>query len=296
MEGIGLGGVAVGGTTIVLTGASRYLVGPSAALVVGGVGLFGIALLADVYGAAMPESARGTARLTAPAVETSLGYAYVYDPQFQYRNFVRDSVTLRSGRWRVEGSGWFALDDPNARVRLLGARRLYGPLPRRQWPVARDGSFLDADLAVTHHQYRSERFQTLAAEAELRGRLDLARIDPALHGSFGEMGFGLALAVFDYDVPGLGFGSDWEDFLLASWGFGMYLDRRGSELTLYYDHRHDDYAAGLKITGLGSGVAGHFGLASRVYFDATWGVGVDAQIGSAAIASLSVLFRSEELP
>jgi hypothetical protein len=84
--------------------------------------------------------------------------------------------------------------------------------------------------------------------------------------------------------------------LLASFGFGMYLDHRGSELLLYYDHRHDDYAAGLKITGLGSGVAGHFGTASRVYFDDSWGVGLDAQIGSAAVVSLSALFRAEKIP
>ena len=32
----------------------------------------------------------------------------------------------------------------------------------------------------------------------------------------------------------------------------------GSEVELYYDHRHDDYVAGLKLTGIGSGQTGEF--------------------------------------
>ena len=57
--------------------------------------------------------------------------------------------------------------------------------------------------------------------------------------------------------------------LLARFGFGMYLGdpaERGGEVVVYYDHRHDDFAAGLKLTGLGSGIPGHFGAEARYYF------------------------------
>jgi hypothetical protein len=65
---------------------------------------------------------------------------------------------------------------------------------------------------------------------------------------------------------------------------------------LYYDHRHDGFAAGLKMTGLGSGVAGHFGMEGRLYLDSQWGLLLDAQVGSAYVAGLSILFRHGGTP
>jgi hypothetical protein len=74
----------------------------------------------------------------------------------------------------------------------------------------------------------------------------------------------------------------------------MYIGWPGSprgEITLYYDHRHDDFAAGLKTPGLGSGVAGHFGAEAHLFVSNHWGVAAEAAVGSAYLTGLSILFR-----
>jgi hypothetical protein len=63
---------------------------------------------------------------------------------------------------------------------------------------------------------------------------------------------------------------------------------------LYYDHRHDDFAAGQP--GLGSGALGHFGLDGRWFMDERWGLLLDAQAGSALVIGASLLMRQGSLP
>jgi hypothetical protein len=65
---------------------------------------------------------------------------------------------------------------------------------------------------------------------------------------------------------------------------------------LYYDHRHDDFAAGLKSTGLGSGVPGHIGLSSRYYLSDHFGVTTSAEVGSAWVLGLGIAFRQATGP
>jgi hypothetical protein len=294
LEGIGLGAFFTGGTTLVLSGASRYLVAPSAALVISGFGLFASSFFADIYGTSVPLDDRGEPARVAPVIETELGYAYVYDPQFTYRNFVVEGVDVRWRSLRIAPRAWFAVDDANQRLRLLGSFRAYGPRPHEP---AEDGSFLDFEAAVTHHRYGSDGFSTLTGELFARGRLDLARLDPDLSGMFSEAGTGLAVSAVDYDVPGLA--AEVETLLLGHFAFGVYIGdvgRRGAELSAYYDHRHDDFAAGLKLTGLGSGVSGHAGLLGRWYFHQNFGFLADAQIGSAAVLGLSFLYREGITP
>jgi hypothetical protein len=170
---------------------------------------------------------------------------------------------------------------------------MFGPRPAPA-TRARDGSRLDLQAAVTHHRYDSDGFNTVTVELALDGRLDLERWAEPLRGSFADFGVGAALQTFDYDAVDLGFASDVEQMLLARFGFGMYLGdpaERGGELSVYYDHRHDDFAAGLKLTGLGSGIPGHFGSEVRYYFSRDFGVLVDAQAGSAYILGMSLLYR-----
>ncbi len=69
-EGIGLGMVAVGGTGLFLTGASRYTVGPLAAISMFGVGVFSLSLIADVYGVATADQAP-PARVAASGLRAS---------------------------------------------------------------------------------------------------------------------------------------------------------------------------------------------------------------------------------
>jgi hypothetical protein len=60
---------------------------------------------------------------------------------------------------------------------------------------------------------------------------------------------------------------------------------------LYYDHRHDGFAAGLKLGGLASGIAGHFGVEGRAYLTDRWGIAAEAAAGSAYVTGFSLLFR-----
>ncbi len=292
-EGVGLGATAVGGVSLFLTGASRYLVAPLAALTIAGVGIFAVSWLADIYGVTAGPEGTGIPLLFAPRLESELGYRYVYDPQFAYRSFFVSGLRLNYRDFRLEPSAWIATDDANARWRVLSAWRMFGPLPAPA-ARARDGSRLDLQAAVTHHRYDSDGFNTVTVELALDGRLDLERWAEPLRGSFADFGVGAALQTFDYDAVDLGFASDVEQMLLARFGFGMYLGdpaERGGEVSLYYDHRHDDFAAGLKLTGLGSGIPGHFGSEVRYYFSRDFGVLVDAQAGSAYILGMSLLYR-----
>jgi len=69
----------------------------------------------------------------------------------------------------------------------------------------------------------------------------------------------------------------------------------GSEARVYYDHRHDDFAAGLLLPGRVSGVFGHVGGDLRWYFGRHVGMLLDAKFGSALIGGLSLLLREGKL-
>ncbi len=294
LEGLGFGTLAVGFIPIVASGASRRLVGPAAALTIGGVGLFAITALADLYGVLAPPEGTGAPSRVLPALETALGYRYVYDPVFAYRDFVVYEVDGRYGHWRVRPSAWFALDSSNSRLRALFDYRFVGPTPERSSPAS-DGSYVDLEIGFTRHAYLPDRFTTLTSELSVNARLDMQRISPPLRGSFAEMGFGWALQNYRYQVKGAS--NDVGELLLARFGYGIYIGWPGAargEIMVYYDHRHDDFAAGLKIPGLGSGVAGHFGLEGRAYVSDHWGVAAEAVAGSAYVTGVSILFRHGE--
>ena len=292
MEGIGLGLFLAGGTTIVLTGASRYFVAPAAAATMAGFGLFSTSYLADIYGTTSRDGGAVAARLRSPARwETELGYRRIYDPQFAYRDFLVQRVSRQIGPLRLSPSGWFSARGDTARYRVEGQYRLTGPVGVAS---PRDMTFLDVTLAFVHQRHRPEHFSKSLVEASLDGRYDLARLGPTLRGAFMELGAGYALGRTDYDLTGLSVPHDLEHLLLGRIGFGVTLrgqSKPGSELLLFYDHRHDDYAAGLLVRGLGSGVVGHFGLALRWFFSEAFGVAADAQVGSAYLGGASLIFR-----
>jgi hypothetical protein len=291
LEGVGLGLLAAGFVPIVLTGTSRRVVGTAAALSIVGVGLFAISFLADVYGMAAPAGGFGAPPVFTPILQTALGYRYVYDPVFSYRQFLVQDIDVRTGPWRLHPSAWFALDDTNSRLRAHVAYRLTGPMPSNR-PASRDGSFVDIEGALTRHAFTSNRFAMTTAEIAIAGRFDMGRVGPSLRGSFAEMGVGVALQVNAYDTTAAT--ADVEDLLLARFGYGMYIGRIGrprGEMTVYYDHRHDEFTAGLKTGGLVSGVAGHFGIAAHLYMSDHWGLAAEAAVGSAYLTGLSVLFR-----
>ena len=293
MEGIGLGIFLSGGLTLVFTGASRYVVAPAATATIAGFGLFSTSYLADVYGSVSRDGDAALSRLRPPArFETELGYRRIRDPVFDYRDFMVERVSRQIGAFRLSPSGWFSFRGDTARYRLEAQYRAYGNVSD---PTPRDASFVDVTLGFVHQRHRPERFSKSSAEISLDARYDLARLGRSLRGAFVELGAGYALGRIDYDLQGLSVPHDLEHLLLGRIGFGVILRGQsapGSEAVVYYDHRHDDYAAGLKLTGIGSGAAGHFGLGVRWFVSDRWGIALDAQAGSAYIGGASLLFRS----
>ncbi len=290
-EGVGLGMVLGGGTGLFLTGASRYTVAPLAALSMFGVGLFATSWFADVYGTAASDQeavwARGAG--APPFFESELGYRYVYTPTFAYRSFMFERFALWLHRTRFEPSAWISFGQGNARYRLELAERLYGAspgLPRRL------ADFVELEVAATRHRYGPEYFTRSSIEASTRGRYDLAHVGPSLRGSFveGSLGYAFGYTSFDYAAAE----TTIDDLLLGTMGFGVLLRgpfASGSEAVIYYDHRHDDFAAGLTMGGLGSGVPGHFGLRTTLFVDERLGATMEAQIGSAAVLGASLVWR-----
>lgn len=291
LEAVGLGGALTGGTVIVLTGASRKLITAAVATTGVGMGLFLLSAAADLYGAAGGASVAAEPLRNPPSIEAELGYRFIRDPLFAYRNFSALTVTGRAGPLRLEPSLWNALDDDNARLRFVGAWRVMGPRPEPA-TRARDGSYVDLEGAYTGHRYGTESFTTRTVEASIRGRYDLARLSPTLGGSFAEMSLGWGLATTQYAFAGAK--SDSTDMLLLGLAYGVYLGAPGKgdgELKAFYDHRRDGYAGGLPVPGVGGGVIGHVGLRGAYYFDESWGVGVEAIAGSAWITGIGLRYR-----
>ena len=297
MEGIGSALALLGVLPIGLTGASRYVTGPGAALAVLGVSLGSSAWLGDVFATLVPLELRGAPELAKPVLEAELGYRYVLQPSLTYGSVLVNRLTLRWASWHLEPSAWLAVDGSNLRLRALAGYRYFGPRPYPT-PEARDGSFLDLDLGVTHHRFPNHGFAITTGELFPHGRLDLSVVSPELRGAFSEIGLGFGLERFDYslgpvrDVP-----SDYSWVLLARFGFGIYLGGdsppRG-ELILYYDHRHDDFAAGISQAFVG--IAGHVGLDGELYFSDQLGLRTDVQLGGAVVAGLSLLVRQGVKP
>jgi hypothetical protein len=292
-EGIGLGLVLGAGSVIVATGASRYFTGPAAATVIVGVGLFATSFFADIYGTVSPDPGAAARRASPPPwIETELGYRHIGDPVFDYEHFVFQRISAQNGPFRLTPSAWISTDWDNARYRIEGAYRILGATPAATRPVTND--HLDAVAGLVQHRYVTEHFTRGSAELAVDARYDLGHIGRTLGGAFVEAGVGYAFGRIDYDVPGVEVPADFDDLLLARLGFGAVFrgeSRPGSEARLYYDHRHDDYAAGLVSGGLGSGVPGHFGVEARWFFSDHLGASGMAEIGSAVVAGISVLFR-----
>jgi hypothetical protein len=286
MEGTGLGLLMLGGVPIALTGASRRVIGPLYVVSAAGVGLFMTSAVANIYSAVAPAFTPGVAAPRLPPLELDFGYQHVSDPNFAYRHFLALGATARLDTVRLEAAARLAPGEGNTRARLGGAYRLLGA-PERAREGA-DGTALDVEAGGVYHRYPTEGFLMTGGEVGVRGRYAMARLSPRLEGSFAEASLGLAFQTYRY------FGPISDDSLhqqlLLSFGYGVYVGRSGplrGEALLYYDHRKDDYAGGLKA---GAGVPGHFGLRGRVLLSERWGVSADVQAGSAYVARVSAVY------
>lgn len=293
MEGLGLGMLLGGGAGIAGLGATRRFIGPLIHSAVAGAGFFTISALADLYGVLAPSRGTGSPFKQPPWIEAQLGLRYINNPAFDFRTFVAQGVDFRFRSLRLEQSAWFAIDDQNTRFRALGAYRFFGPKPSPHSPspnAAPDGSFFDVESAFTHHRYTSNGFAVSTGEISLSGRLDLKHLGPTLQGSFGELSLGVGLEGNHY----FGLPDNESELLLGRFAFGIYMGHIGyprGETMLYYDHRHDGFAAGFPANNVGGGPLGHLGALSRVYLNPRIGLLLDAQIGSALVLGLSLLIR-----
>jgi hypothetical protein len=290
-EGLGFGLFATGGTTIVLSGAARSLVGPAAAVTALGAGLFATSWLLDVYHVSMPRELRGQERGTRDGVRSHVELVLIDSPQFQYGPMLRHGVTARWSRLAV---GYQADHAPEGRfdqLRLQVGALLWQPAS------ARSGSSLEARTALLSSEHLDEDFRSRGLEASVRLRLDATDLSKAVRGAFTEFEVGTVAQTTEWLATAQApTATSTETLLLARSAFGIYLGdpwQRGGELQLYYDHRHDGLAEGLLATGLGSGVLGHFGISGDYFLTQQWGVLALAEVGSAAIVSLGLQWRSE---
>lgn len=289
--GLGLGVGSLAG--LAATGAARSLAGLFIVTGMGGASLFCLSFAADLYRVASPNDGFGIPRRT-PWFESQVGYVYVNDPVFDYSHFSKSGFRVQPG---VVGLAFEAMHAPlqgNSRVYIEPSFRVWQPSPSAAGRA--DGSFVDVVGGASLHHFDTEGFSTDTYELSLRTRLDSERILPGVRGAFGEFAAGYAWRESRFYE----FGAVSRDtFLLGGFGFGMYLGapgEPGGEVTVYYDHRHDDFAAGLKARGLGSGVIGHFGLRSRYYLGEHWGLAGSAEVGSALVLGLGLAFRLENGP
>ncbi|HEX8697599.1 MAG TPA: hypothetical protein VF815_02065 [Myxococcaceae bacterium] len=286
LEGAGLGLLITSGIPIFLTGASRRVIGPLYAVALAGGSLFSISAMANIYSAVSPAFEPGVPAASLPPLELDFGYQYVSDPNFDYGHFMALGVTTRLDVVRLEAAARLAVDEGNARVRLGGAYRLLGAPERARG--GEDGTAVDLEVGAIYHRFPSEGFLVTGGEMGVKGRYAMARMSPRLAGSFAEASVGLAFQGYRF------FGPVSEDALhqqlLFTFAYGVYLGRGGplkGEAMLYYDHRKDDYAGGIKG---GAGVLGHFGLRGRMLLSERWGVSADVQAGSAYVTRLSAVY------
>jgi hypothetical protein len=275
-EGLGVLATVAGLAGLAATGASEKTTAPLAGLAALGVGLFGTSLLADVYGVVTPPGGFGQPVLR-PALLAEAGLYGVIDPVFDYNALAHLNGRAFLGRHSLALEGYFGVDHSNQRLRGVYAYRFI---------ECDAATYLEAELGAVHHRYAPEHFSMTFAEAAISGRLSLGRVAPTLQGAFVDGAFGLAFGghrYFDLETES-------DSMLLMRVAFGVFIGDGGS-WTLYYDHRHDGYAAGLKMFGLGSGVLGHIGTALQYFFSPDWGVAVRAETGSAHVLGASVLFR-----
>jgi hypothetical protein len=292
-EGSGLLATFLSAAVLFRTGAARNLVGTTALVAVAGVSTFGLSLLSSLYATWAPREGWGEAQPRRALLESSLGYSYVADPQFAFHHFLTtrlDALLGAGPALHLALATAHAPDQGNQLYQLGSGLRLLEQRPS----AARtpDGSYLEPRLGFGVHRFDSSGFVTRVLELELQARLDSERLLPDVRGAFFQLGAGWAEQWFAFDVPGVR-ALNASSLLLAHAGFGVYV-RRCAELELYYDHRHDGFAGGLTANGLGSGVAGHFGLRGRARVSPSWGLEAEAQIGSAWVLGLAAVLSVGE--
>ena len=285
MQGLGLAGFVGGISGLAITGASDEFTPPAIWLTAAGFGLFAGSFAADVYGVlGLADNTRP--RLDAAPIEVRQSYQFVTNPVLPETHFSHTALRWRPGRWSVEPDMWVHLGGEDLRSALRVGWRLAGGEA-----AAIEDDALDLVGGYVLHRRGADGTTSHLGEVLVRGRLGLGRFAPTLRGSFLTGSAGIGAGGISYDAVE---GSDPQSVLLGTLGLGVLLGRTpGSwgQAMLYYDHRHDSYVAGLKMRGLGSGAAGHFGAALERQIWGAWGISARAAFGSSVMGRLGILYR-----
>ncbi|MCP3170068.1 hypothetical protein [Myxococcus qinghaiensis] len=288
LEGTGLGLIALGGVPIALTGASRRTIAPLYAVTLAGFSVFGISAIANLYSVASPAFDPGVPASSLPPLEFEMGYQYVSDTAFDYDHFVSLGAVARFEEVKLEATARLSPNEGNTQVRMGGAYRLLGEPERRR--AGSDGSSLDAELFGLFHRFPTEGFTVIGGDVGFRGRYAMSRVSPSLAGSFAEASIGMALQGYSY--PGPVSDGNLHSQLLYSFGYGVWLGRGGGpfkgEAMLFYDHRKDGFAGGVRT--LSGGVVGSFGLRARALLTETWGVAGEFSASGALVGRLALVY------
>ena len=275
---VGMGMMLGSALALAYSGGSRYGNELTIPTLIAGNGIFFNTFIADVYGSAGGGSV--ASYQPAPQAAASLGYGYIYDPQFSYNHFAVATGHLRWGQTHIDPSLWVAVGSNNQRARLpLG----YGLL------ASDVGEYLEITGALTYHSFADSGFATYLGEAGVGARVEMSRLGAALRGSFSTASVGLGWHHVDFDIPD-GDG-DSSALLIAHFGYGFYLPA-GGELEMYYQHRRDDFTSGTSPGSRnGSGFLGHYGAKLRKPLSDRFALRLQSEIGAAWLLGSSLEVR-----
>lgn len=292
-EALGLASIVGSLAGLGVTGAAPQFVAPLALTLIAGSALFFSSWFADIYGTATGLESTGLSFDVEPLFELESGHLFVHNPALpDVTHFLESSASARLGKVQLDVRSTNGLDGDNWRLSTGVSWRFIGRTHTRGIAAAQSRHTVDLRIGYLHHRWGELGVFDNFAELELKSRVDLGSLARTLDGAFVNVRGGVAIGAYLYDLdPSV---SDSAKLLLGWFGFGMYLgdDPNGyGEVELYYDHRHDGYVAGLKLGGVGSGPAGHFGLRGEYGIWKGLGVGARVEAGSALTTHLSLIYK-----
>jgi hypothetical protein len=280
ISAIGLAALAGGGLAIAGTGSNPYTIWPGVPLVVGGTGLLVSPWLADLWVAA-GGARRASSAVAPPPWSLEIATTWQRDA-YRKRALLGVAGHVELGRLGLDAGGHVDAQGAS-HTGELGARwRWLGPAPTGR--AVDDGSRVVVRAALRRERDDDDRVTLATAEAAIAGRLDLARLDPAIAGAFAELSFGAGVTRTSYPRDH----QDHDTILLAGFAWGVYLGDRG-EAIVFYDHRRDGLAGGLSAWRA-AGFIGSFGAGVDLRVSGPWAVRTQLQIGNAWLTTIGLRY------
>ena len=279
MAAIGIGGAAIGGGPVGISGGYPPTV-PLVPILIAGAGLAFTSWWADIAVAAGLREA-GVPLAPAPwAFE--LATVWQHDAHRE-RGFLRAGARVDFDRIGLGGSAMIdaenqlRIGEGETRVRILGARPT--------GTVVTSGSRLSARIGVRASDDEDDRVSMVTGEVEVIGRLDLVRIDRALRGSFLQLSTGVGVERTRYPNAV----ADTNSVLLGTFAWGTYLGERG-EASLYYDHRRDSLQGGIAAFRA-AGFVGSVGAYADVLVAPRLAIRAQFDLGSSYLATVGFRYQ-----